>query len=41
MGIKGMIQDENNEPIYNASIKVYQLINKNWQYIDHDVTSSK
>jgi len=36
-----MIENEDGEPIYNASIKVYQLINNNWQYIDHDITSSK
>ena len=41
MGIKGIIENEDGEPIFNASIKVYQLINDNWQYIDHDVTSSK
>jgi hypothetical protein len=41
LGIKGLIQNENGDMIYNATIKVYQLINKNWQYIDHDVTSSK
>ncbi len=27
--------------IYNATIKVYQFIHNHWQYIDHDVTSSK
>ncbi len=41
MGIKGMIRDEDGEPIFNATIKTYQLINDNWDYIDHDVTSSK
>jgi hypothetical protein len=41
VGIKGIISNEDGEPVYNASIKTYQLINKNWQYIDHDVTSSK
>lgn len=41
VGIKGIIADEDGEPIYNASIKVYQLINDNWKYIDHDITSSK
>jgi len=40
IGIKGIIQNEDEEPIFNASIKVYQLINKNWQYIDHDVISN-
>jgi carboxypeptidase E len=40
LGIKGMIENEDGEPIYNASIKVYQLINNNWQYIDHDITSN-
>jgi len=40
LGIKGMIENEDGEPLYNASIKVYQLINNNWQYIDHDVTSN-
>ncbi|CAM4864862.1 unnamed protein product [Rotaria socialis] len=40
LGIKGLIDDEEGEPIFNASIKVYQLINNNWEYIDHDVTSN-
>jgi carboxypeptidase E len=40
VGIKGIISNEDGEPVYNASIKTYQLINKNWQYIDHDVTSN-
>ncbi|CAF3098469.1 unnamed protein product [Rotaria sp. Silwood2] len=40
LGIKGIIDDEDGEPIYNASIKVYQSINNNWEYIDHDVTSN-
>jgi carboxypeptidase E len=40
VGIKGIIEDVEGEPIFNASIKVYQLINNNWQYIDHDVTSN-
>jgi len=31
MGIKGMIVNEDGEPIFNASVKVYQLINENWQ----------
>jgi len=41
LGIKGMIENEDGEPIFNATIKVYQLTNNNWDYIDHDVTSSK
>jgi hypothetical protein len=41
LGIKGMIENEDGEPIFNATIKVYQLINNNWDYIDHDVISSK
>jgi len=40
VGIKGLIENEDGEPIYNATIKVYQSINNNWQYIDHDVTSN-
>jgi carboxypeptidase E len=38
-GIKGLIQNQAGEPIFNATIRVYQLVNNNWQYIDHDVTS--
>jgi hypothetical protein len=41
LGIKGLIQNEKGDMIYNATIKVYQLINNNWQYIDHDVISSE
>ena len=41
MGIKGIIDDEEGEPIFNATIKTYQLINDDWQYIDHDITSSR
>ncbi|CAF0728500.1 unnamed protein product, partial [Didymodactylos carnosus] len=41
LGIKGLINDEDNEPIYNATIKVFQLVNGHWKYIDHDVTSAK
>lgn len=40
LGIKGTIEDENGDPIFNASIKVYQSINDNWEYIDHDVISN-
>jgi len=40
LGIKGMIENEDGEPIFNATIKVYQLTNNNWNYIDHDVTSN-
>jgi carboxypeptidase E len=40
LGIKGLIQTEDGEPIFNASIKVYQLVNDNWHYIDHDITSN-
>lgn len=41
MGIKGIITDEEGEPIFNATIKVYQFVNNDWDYIDHDITSSK
>jgi len=40
LGIKGFIENEEGKPIFNATIKVYQLINNNWQYIDHDVISN-
>ncbi|CAF1387591.1 unnamed protein product [Rotaria sordida] len=40
VGIKGIINNEDGEPIFNATIKVYQLVNDNWEYIDHDVTSN-
>ena len=40
MGIKGIIDNEDGEPIFNATIKIYQSVNGDWQYIDHDVTSS-
>lgn len=39
-GIKGLIQDEEGNKIHKATIKVYELINDNWKYIDHDVRSS-
>ena len=41
MGIKGMVVDEQDQPIFNATVKVYQVVNNHLQYIDHDVTSSK
>lgn len=40
LGIKGLIQNEDGDTIYNATIKVYQLINNNLRYIDHDVISN-
>lgn len=40
MGVKGLIQNEDGEPIFNATVKVYQMINKHWHYIDHDITSN-
>ncbi|CAF0942709.1 unnamed protein product [Didymodactylos carnosus] len=39
LGIKGLITDEQNQPIFNATIKVFALENDKWHYIDHDVTS--
>lgn len=39
--IKGLITDEEGESVCNATIKIEQLINKHWQYIDRDVNSSK
>ena len=36
-----MIETEEGEPIFNATIEVYQLVNTVQQYIDHDVTSSR
>ncbi|CAF1465586.1 unnamed protein product [Adineta steineri] len=40
VGIKGYVLDEDDQPIHNASIKAYQLVNDNWKYIDHDITSN-
>jgi len=40
IGVKGLIQGEDGQPIFNATIKVYESINGKWQYIDHDVTSN-
>ena len=36
-----MIKDEDGLPIYNATIQIFQLVNDHWQYIDHDVISSR
>lgn len=36
-----MIETEEGEPIFNATIEVFQIVNDRKQYIDHDVTSSK
>ena len=36
-----MIVTDEGEPIFNATIEVFQLVNDRQQYIDHDVTSSK
>ena len=36
-----MIETEEGEPIFNATIEVFQIVNDRQQYIDHDVTSSK
>jgi len=45
LGIKGLITTDDNadeiQPLFNATVKVYQLINNDWHYIDHDVTSAK
>ncbi|CAF0774571.1 unnamed protein product [Rotaria sordida] len=40
IGIKGIIQNEKGNVISKATIKVHQLVNYNWEYIDHDVTSN-
>jgi len=40
IGIKGLIRDDDGNPIFNATIKVYQWVNKHFQYIDHDITSN-
>lgn len=40
IGIKGMIVTEEGEPIFNATIEVFQIVNDRQQYIDHDVTSN-
>ena len=36
-----MIVTDDGEPIFNATIEVFQIVNDRQQYIDHDVTSSK
>ncbi|CAF1291876.1 unnamed protein product, partial [Didymodactylos carnosus] len=41
IGIKGLIYDDENQPIYNATIKVFELVNNKWKYLDHDVTSAE
>ncbi|CAF4724445.1 unnamed protein product [Rotaria sp. Silwood1] len=40
LGIKGLILNEEGDMIYDATIKVNRLINNDWEYIDHDVTSN-
>jgi hypothetical protein len=41
LGIKGVVKNPQGNMIRNATIKVYQSINDQFQYIDHDVTSGE